>query len=58
PLDEMEQTLPLASCWIEEREPLNLPVNIKEQVAEIEVLRLPDLTKLPTKIAEELWNDE
>jgi carbon dioxide concentrating mechanism protein CcmO len=33
-------------------------VNIKEQVAEIEVLRLPDLTKLPTKIAEELWNDE
>jgi carbon dioxide concentrating mechanism protein CcmO len=58
PLDEMELTLPLASCWIEEREPLNLPVNIKEQVAEIEVLRLPDLTKLPTKVQEELWNDE
>ncbi|WP_375474238.1 BMC domain-containing protein [uncultured Nostoc sp.] len=58
PLDEMELTLPLASCWIEEREPLNLPVNIKEQVAELEVLRLPDLTKLPTKVQEELWNDE
>lgn len=58
PLDEMELTLPLASCWIEEREPLNLPVNIKEQVAEIEVLRLPDLTKIPTKVIEELWNDE
>jgi carbon dioxide concentrating mechanism protein CcmO len=58
PLDEMELTLPLARCWIEEREPLNLPVNIKEQVAEIEVLRLPDLTKLPTKVTEELWNDE
>ncbi|RCJ17920.1 microcompartment protein [Nostoc sp. ATCC 43529] len=60
PLDEMEQTLPLASCWIEQNQPLNLPVNIKEkeQVAEIEVLRLPDLTKLPTKVAEEIWNDE
>ncbi len=54
PLDELEQTLPLASCWIEQRQPLNLPVNIKEQVAEIEVLQLPDLTQLPVKILEEL----
>jgi carbon dioxide concentrating mechanism protein CcmO len=53
PLDELEQTLPLASCWIEERQPLKLPVNIKEQVAELEVLQLPDLTKLPVKIPEE-----
>ncbi|MDZ8053882.1 MAG: BMC domain-containing protein [Aulosira sp. ZfuVER01] len=54
PLDELEQTLPLASCWIEQRQPLNLPVNIKEQVAEIEMLQLPDLTQLPVKILEEL----
>lgn len=53
PLDELEQTLPLASCWIEERQPLQLPVNIKEQVAELEVLQLPDLAKLPVKIPEE-----
>lgn len=53
PLDELEQTLPLASCWIEERQPLKLPVNIKEQVAELEVLQLPDLAKLPVKIPEE-----
>jgi carbon dioxide concentrating mechanism protein CcmO len=53
PLDELEQTLPLASCWIEQRQPLNLPVNIKEQVAEIEMLELPDLTQLPVKILEE-----
>ncbi|BAY12537.1 BMC domain-containing protein [Calothrix sp. NIES-2098] len=53
PLDELEQTLPLASCWIEQRQPLNLPVNIKEQVAEIEMLQLPDLTQLPVKILEE-----
>jgi carbon dioxide concentrating mechanism protein CcmO len=58
PLDEMEQTLPLASCWIEERQPLKLPINIKEQVAEIEMIGLPELAKLPAKVQEELWNDE
>lgn len=62
PLDDMEQTLPLASCWIEQNQPLNIPVNIREreQVAEIEVLQLPDLANLPTKIHEEVevWNDE
>jgi carbon dioxide concentrating mechanism protein CcmO len=60
PLDDLEQTLPLASCWIEERQPLTLPVNIKEQVAELEVLQLPDLATIPVKIPEELelWNDE
>lgn len=54
PLDELEQTLPLASCWIEERQPINLPINIKEQVAEIERLQLPDLAQLPIKVLEEL----
>jgi carbon dioxide concentrating mechanism protein CcmO len=54
PLEELEQTLPLASCWIEERQPLKLPINIKEQVAEIEVLQLPDLGKLPIKIVEQI----
>jgi carbon dioxide concentrating mechanism protein CcmO len=57
PLDELEQTLPLASCWIEERQPLKLPVNIQEQVAEIEVLQLPDLAKLPLKITEEITEE-
>lgn len=57
PLDELEQTLPLASCWIEERQPLNLPLNIKEQVAEIEVLQLPDLAKLPLKLTEEITEE-
>ncbi len=54
PLDDLEQTLPLASCWIEERQPLNLPINIKEQVAELEVLNLPDLVTIPIKVIEEL----
>ncbi len=54
PLDELEQTLPVASCWIEERQPVNLPVNIKEQVGEAELLELPDLNKLPEKVIEEV----
>ncbi len=54
PLDELEQTLPVASCWIEERQPVNLPVSIKEQVGEAELLELPDLNKLPEKIIEEV----
>ncbi|MBW4645738.1 MAG: BMC domain-containing protein [Goleter apudmare HA4340-LM2] len=57
PLDELEQTLPLASCWIEERQALKLPISIKEQVAEIEVLQLPDLGKLPIKIIEEITEE-
>ncbi|MBW4593065.1 MAG: BMC domain-containing protein [Brasilonema octagenarum HA4186-MV1] len=53
PLEELEQTLPVASCWIEERQPLKLPINIKEQVAETELVELPDLTRLPLKMTEE-----
>ena len=54
PLDELEQTLPVASCWIEERQPVNLPIDIKEQVGEAELLELPDLNKFPEKIIEEI----
>ncbi len=55
PLDELEETLPVASCWIEERQPLKLPMNIKEKepVLEVELVELPDLAKLPAKIVEE-----
>lgn len=52
PLDELEQTLPVASCWVEERQPLNIPLNIRQPVAEAQ--ELPDLAKLPMKITEEL----
>lgn len=57
PLDELEETLPVASCWIEERQPLKLPVNIKEQVQQAELLELPDLAKFPTKITEEITEE-
>ncbi|MGJ5674384.1 MAG: carbon dioxide-concentrating mechanism protein CcmK [Nostochopsis sp.] len=53
PLDELEQTLPVASCWLVERQPVRLPLNIKEPVMEAELLELPDLSTLPVKIQEE-----
>ncbi|MDF5721993.1 MAG: BMC domain-containing protein [Rhizonema sp. PD37] len=50
PLDELEQTLPVASCWIEERQPLRLPMNIKTQLTERDLVALPDLAKIPRKM--------
>lgn len=53
PLDDLEQSLPVASCWIEEKpKPLMLPVNVKE--VEKELIELPDLAKLPVPMKEEL----
>jgi len=46
PLEELEQSLPLASCLIEEEpQPLMLPIEVKE--TEKELVELPDLGKLP-----------
>ncbi len=53
PLEELDQTLPLASCWIEQRQPLRVPINVKEQ--EKEVVQIPDLQKLPTPAQEEYF---
>ena len=39
PLDDLEQTLPVASCWIEQ--PLKLPLQIKEK--DKVLIELPDL---------------
>jgi carbon dioxide concentrating mechanism protein CcmO len=59
PLEDLEKTLPLASCLIEDQpqplmlpveQPLMLPVEIKE--TEKELVELPDLAKLPLKIEE------
>lgn len=67
PLEDLEKTLPLASCLIEEKpQPLMLPVEIKEtekQLVElpelketekelVELVELPDLAKLPLQIQE------
>ncbi len=53
PLDELEQTLPVASCWIEKRQPLKVPINLKQPALETELIELPDLSMLPTKVPEE-----
>ncbi len=46
PLEDLERSLPLASCLIEEQpQPLMLPIEVKE--AEKELVELPDLRKLP-----------
>jgi carbon dioxide concentrating mechanism protein CcmO len=53
PLDDLEQTLPVASCWVEQLEPIRFPVTIKDNVAHKEAVVLPDLAKLPVQIKEE-----
>ncbi len=34
PLDELDQTLPLASCLLEQLQPIRIPLNLKQKVAE------------------------
>ncbi|NJP09369.1 MAG: BMC domain-containing protein [Leptolyngbyaceae cyanobacterium RU_5_1] len=41
PLDDLDQTLPLASCWIEELQPLRIPLSVKE--TQKDVVALPEL---------------
>ncbi len=43
PLDDLEQTLPIASCWVEQ--PLRLPLAVLK-IAEKDLVELPDLRKL------------
>ena len=46
PLEDLERSLPLASCLIEDQpQPLMLPIEVKE--TEKELIELPDLGKLP-----------
>ncbi|MBD1996503.1 BMC domain-containing protein [Leptolyngbya sp. FACHB-541] len=53
PLDDLEQTLPVSSCWLDKPQPLSLPVEFKE--TQKELLELPDLTQLqaPARKSEE-----
>lgn len=45
PLDDLEQTLPIASCWLDQPQPLKLPISIVEK--EKELVELPELQQLP-----------
>ena len=44
PMEDLEQTLPIASCWIEQPQPLRIPTAVKE--VEKELVALPDLNQL------------
>ena len=52
PLEDLEQTLPIASCWLERPQPLVIPTKIKE--AEKELVELPDLKQLTVQLEEQL----
>ena len=55
PLDDLEQTLPIASCWLEQPKPLRLPIAVKEvekELVELELIELPDLKHLPARTEE------
>jgi carbon dioxide concentrating mechanism protein CcmO len=50
-LEDLEHTLPVASYWLEESEPL--PVLRKDKVREKQRIALPELEKIPVKIYRE-----
>lgn len=55
PLDDLEETLPVASYWIEKPNPVMLPINIKEPQKEL--IALPDLEQRLEKLSIEERNN-
>lgn len=49
-LEDLDQTLPLASCWIEEVQPLRIPLTVKE--VQKELVALPELEKTRPLVAQ------
>jgi carbon dioxide concentrating mechanism protein CcmO len=51
PLDDLEHTLPVASCWLDQPKPLTIPLDLREKEAvdeaEQQHIELPDLRELP-----------
>ncbi len=43
PLDDLEETLPVASCWIEKATPLALPIDLKEPIKELVIQETPQV---------------
>ncbi len=47
PLEDLELTLPVASCWLEKPQPVvRMPIQLQEKVAEPSLVRLPDFAEL------------
>lgn len=53
PLDDLEKTLPVASCWIEKPKQVLLPISIQEKDATPVLVELPDLAQLPARVEPE-----
>jgi carbon dioxide concentrating mechanism protein CcmO len=50
PLEDLEQTLPIASCWLEKPEQLNIPIKIKTKEKElIELTKSQDVSRTVEK---------
>lgn len=45
PLEDLEETLPLASCWIEERRPIALPIELRQPQKERVEVAEPEETE-------------
>ncbi len=52
PLEDLEQTLPTATHWLEQPQPLQIPLTVKE--TEKELLTLPDRKQLAQPLQEEM----
>ncbi len=55
PLEDLEETLPIASCWVEQPKPVRLPLNIKDP--EKEARALPILQEQPAEQESEQKTD-
>ncbi|ELR96893.1 carbon dioxide-concentrating mechanism protein [Gloeocapsa sp. PCC 73106] len=47
-LEDLEKTLPIASCWLDKPNPL--PILLPNQVEEVELVELSNLTRVPLSI--------
>lgn len=47
PLEDLEHTLPIASCWLEQPEPLPVLISKEAEQQEQKALELPELEKIP-----------
>ncbi len=52
PLDDLEETLPVASCWIERPTPLALPIDLKEPIKELALQDTAEVSVETTQQAE------
>lgn len=61
PLEDLERTMPIAACWIEELQPVRMPINItvEEQVRELQPLQPLELPQeLPAVFNEEVFEPQ